>query len=172
MEEQQKLQIFLVEDKEMYAMMLDHKLKEDLVDHNLHIFGSGEECIERMETLNPDIVILDYLLPGMNGLETLDKIKKTSPETAVIVLSIQQNLQVARDVLKNGAEDYIVKNKGAIERLYHAINKIVERRELEDRMVTLQVRLNKNKIFMVIMGIIIAALTLLILAMIIRTYSY
>jgi DNA-binding NtrC family response regulator len=169
MANQERVNIFLVEDQEMYAMMLDQKLKNNLVDHNLQIFESGEECLENIKDGRPDVVILDYLLPGMNGLETLKKIKEQDPDIPVIVISAQKEIQVTRDVLKAGAHDYIIKDKSAVDKLYNAINQIVERSDLENEVVTLQVKLNKNKMFMGVMGIVLIGMTILLIAMLVTS---
>ena len=68
----------------------------------------GEKCIENIY-LNPDVVILDYGLPGIEGLETLYNIKKYNTTIPVIILTGNRNLSIAKKLLDSGAFDYIYK---------------------------------------------------------------
>lgn len=125
MESGKNLRIFLVEDSEMYSLMLDFKL-QDIANYRFTMYGTAEEALENLY-LKPDCIILDYYLPGMNGLEALKSIKNKQPDVPVIVLTSQQNVQVALDVIKAGAAEYISKSGLVIEKLYETINKICEK---------------------------------------------
>jgi two-component system OmpR family response regulator len=121
--------IFLVEDNEVYLKTLETKLKEQ-INHNTEIrsFTSGEDCLKNMN-MKPKIVVLDYFLDGsspnaMNGLDVLKKIKKMDPDTMVLMLSNQDNIQVATDTMKYGAFDYVSKNENAFLRVENAIKNI------------------------------------------------
>jgi two-component system response regulator AtoC len=117
---QKKLKVFLIEDSTLYSLMLEHKL-QDIADYRLTVFETAEEGIANLY-LKPDCILLDYFLPGMNGLEALKKIKETQPELPVIILSSQNNVQVAVDVIKAGATEYFTKGNLNIEDLYVTIN--------------------------------------------------
>ncbi len=95
-------QIFIVEDNEMYAMMLDYILSNNSICTFVR-FNSGEECIDNLY-LEPDIIILDYQLPGMDGYETLLRIKEKNPQTHVIILSNQIDEELAVEILSAGAD--------------------------------------------------------------------
>jgi len=103
-----KLLIFIVEDNEMYSTMLDYILSKENT-HQFIRFNSGEKCMENIY-LNPDVVILDYGLPGVNGLETLFNIKKYDQHIPVIILTGNRDLSVAKKLLDSGAFDYINKD--------------------------------------------------------------
>lgn len=117
-----KYTIYIVEDNDLYAMILDHNLKDAFL-FNSTTFASGEDCINNLNN-NPDLVILDYHLKGMNGLETLKQIKKMRPTLPVIIISSQTDLQIALDLMSQGADDYIEKNNNPIQKLVAAIEKI------------------------------------------------
>lgn len=70
---------------------------------------SGTEAVLYMERRMPDGVILDLMLPGMSGEELLRHIKTNSPDTAVVVASAKEEVQTRIELLKAGADDYIVK---------------------------------------------------------------
>jgi DNA-binding NtrC family response regulator len=122
-----KLKVFLVEDSTLYSLMLDHKL-QDIADYRLTVFETAEEALDNLY-LKPDCVILDYFLPGMNGLEALKKIKTQHPNLPVIILSSQNNVQVALDVIKAGATEYFTKGNLNIDDLYETINRSCENKK-------------------------------------------
>jgi DNA-binding response OmpR family regulator len=70
--------------------------------------GSGEEAIEKLKE-NPDVVILDIKMPGMDGHQTLKEIKKRSPDLPVIMLTGHGAMPSAREALVEGAFDYLSK---------------------------------------------------------------
>ncbi len=111
------ISVFLVDDDIMFLKSLEHHLQHKL-KHFVQIkpFPSGKEFLSHIDE-KPDIVVLDYLLDGddtsVNGIDLLRKIKETSPETAVIMLSAQDQMEVAIETIKYGAYDYVVKNENA-----------------------------------------------------------
>lgn len=114
--------IFIVEDNFMYSYVLDSVLK-DYGNFVITTFESGEACLQLLGN-NPDLIILDYNLgTGINGLDTLKAIKAQKPKVPVIILSSQEDIQIAADLLHAGAYDYIQKKnqKDAIEKLTNAI---------------------------------------------------
>jgi DNA-binding NtrC family response regulator len=90
---------------------------------NVESYLSGEEAIKNMHK-NPNIVIQDYLLEGMTGIEVLIKAKKTNPDVEFIFLSGQDSIDVAINSMKYGAYDYIVKDQMALQKLVNKIHKI------------------------------------------------
>jgi DNA-binding NarL/FixJ family response regulator len=157
--------VFLVEDNEIYLHLLKKHLAEHLkMNVQIHAFSSGEECLRNMK-LKPKIIILDYFLNttspnAMNGLEVLKKIKAASPETEVVMLSSQDNIQVATDTMKYGAFDYVSKNENDLLRVEHAINNI-------HKMIAQQAELKTNRqvrwvliawIFFLLAGILVMQL--------------
>jgi DNA-binding NtrC family response regulator len=71
--------------------------------------GSGEEALERLGKFNPDVVLLDFHLPGVDGLETLRRIREARPEARVIMITGHSSVRVAVDAMKAGAYDYVAK---------------------------------------------------------------
>lgn len=100
--------VFIVEDNFMYSYVLESMLKESEL-MKVTSFAKGEECLELINN-NPDVVILDYNLEhGMSGLDTFNAIRAQKPHVPVIILSGQTDVQLAADILKAGAFDYIEK---------------------------------------------------------------
>ncbi len=160
-----KYKVFIVDDEAMVRRMLEFKLKnrEDL---DIHSFSSGEACMENL-TLRPDIIILDYHMDtekegAMNGLDTLLKIVETAPDSQVAMLSSQDNVSVAVDVLKKGAVDYIIKNSVFAINTESAIDKIIQGLELKDEINELSARIKRDKLLMRGYFLIIVALFVLV----------
>lgn len=113
--------IFVVEDDNFYNSVLSTYLKTK--DFNVYPFLSGEECLENVN-LKPDIILLDYILSGLNGLEVMKKMKPLCPNADFIFLSGQTDIKVALSVLHQGAYDYIIKDAYAKENVLIKIDQI------------------------------------------------
>jgi NarL family two-component system response regulator LiaR len=87
--------------------------------------GSGEEGIELVSELIPDIVLLDLIMPGMDGVETTRQIKKISPRTQVVVLTSYHEDVHIFPALKAGAISYILKDM-KMEKLVEALHRAVQ----------------------------------------------
>lgn len=114
--------IFVVEDNQMYNKLVVSYLKTNKLT-NVESYLTGEEALKNMDK-NPDIVIQDYLLEGMTGIEVLIKAKKTNPNVEFIFLSGQDSIDIAINSMKYGAYDYIVKDQMALQKLVNKIHKI------------------------------------------------
>jgi len=71
--------------------------------------GDGREAVRGVENSKPDLVILDLSMPRMNGMEALKEIKKLSPETKILVLTIHDSDEYVLPVLQAGADGYMLK---------------------------------------------------------------
>jgi len=114
--------IFVVEDNQMYNKLVVSYLKTNKFT-NVESYLSGEEVLKNMQK-NPDIIIQDYLLEGMTGIEVLIKAKKSNPDVEFIFLSGQDSIDIAINSMKYGAYDYIVKDQMALQKLVNKIQKI------------------------------------------------
>jgi DNA-binding NarL/FixJ family response regulator len=123
--------IFIVEDNEIYSMMLDYILSKDSI-YQFVSFKSGEECIENLY-LKPDVIILDYGLPGMNGYETLLEIKKKNPAIHVVMLSNNDDRRLMKKLLLAGADDYVLKQGHGENQIIEKIEDILSRDEAKER---------------------------------------
>ncbi len=115
--------VFIVEDNEMYSMMLDYKLSGEVPAH-FNSFRTGEECIRHLD-LRPALVILDYDLPGMDGLETLGRIKTLNSDVPVVVFSSETRPGFVKRFLDAGAYDFLVKEKDTVRQLSEIIHKVL-----------------------------------------------
>jgi DNA-binding response OmpR family regulator len=122
MKRKAQMSIFIVEDNKMYSFYIDTMLSEQF-NFKISTYNSGEECVKDLY-LTPDIIILDYMLGGIDGLQVLSSIKKQLPDTPVILLTGQKDMDVTIKLLKAGAYEYIIKDKDAPSKLVNAILKI------------------------------------------------
>ena len=114
------IRIFAVEDDPVYTKFLAYvfDLNPEL---EVSYFDNGKSCIDALHQL-PDIIALDYSLPDMSGDEVLKSIRQTDPNIQVIIVSGQEDISTAVDLLKLGAYDYIAKNEDTKDRLIMSIN--------------------------------------------------
>lgn len=123
--------VFLVDDDKFFLNGLYYYLADSLSPRiKLKTFSNAEDCLASMKD-KPGIIVLDYTLSSdssksMNGLEALKKISELSPETFVIMLSAQDNIDVAIDTLNAGAYDYLSKSETAFLRLKNIVRNIAE----------------------------------------------
>jgi DNA-binding NarL/FixJ family response regulator len=71
---------------------------------------SGREAVTMAEELRPDIAIMDISMPELNGIEAARKIKKISPNTEMLILSMHHTDQLVREIIETGAKGYIIKS--------------------------------------------------------------
>lgn len=90
--------------------------------------GSGEEAVESAKTLHPDIVIMDINLPGINGIEATQQIRKVSPASKILGVSLHTQPTYARKMIQKGAMGYVTKNSSR-EEMFKAIMEINEGRK-------------------------------------------
>lgn len=112
--------LFVVEDNDLFAMVINHNIKEKY-NFSVSYFSDGESCIKNLNK-KPDIIILDYFLKGMNGLETLKEIKKKNDSIPIIILSSQKDLGIAAKLMKEGAYSYIEKDNEFLAKLFKEID--------------------------------------------------
>ncbi len=115
--------IFIVEDNPVYNKLVVNYLNSKKFSR-IESFLSGEECMKNI-SMKPDIIIQDYLLEGMNGIEVLKATKKIHPQIEFIFLSGQDSVDVAINTMKHGAYDYIVKDQMALKKMADKITKII-----------------------------------------------
>ncbi len=147
MDIRKKYLIFVVEDNKMYNQLITGHLSKNGYS-SLKSFTSGKECIEAVQNNEiPNIVIQDYFMSEMNGLEVLQKVKKIIPNVEFIFLTANEDIDVAVSTMKSGAYDYVIKDNVALDKVVNKIQKIIRVFELE--------RKNKQIQFLVRMFLIL-----------------
>lgn len=102
-----QFKILVIDDEPILRDSLEVALKTS--GYDVITARTGEEGLERFQKEDPDIVLLDHWLPGINGDEVLRRIKEEDPETPVIVMTAQGSIEMAVSSMKMGAFDFLVK---------------------------------------------------------------
>ena len=97
----------IIEDETILAKNIATYLRR--LNHDVSLAESGEIGLALVESEQPDVVVLDYNLPGMDGLELLARIRAVNPKIRTIMATGQGNEQIAVDAMKAGAYDYLTK---------------------------------------------------------------
>jgi len=128
--------IFIVEDDPFYGELLKRHLALN-PDNEVLLFKSGREVLANLHK-KPQMISLDYRLPDMTGMEILKKIHAGSPEIPVIIVSGQEEINTAVELIRVGAYDYFVKDDHTKTRLWNAANKIRENVNLKKELQQLK----------------------------------
>lgn len=115
--------IFVVDDDKSFNALISQYLLT-IGFKNVKSYYSGEDAVKAIG-LKPDIVMQDYDLPGINGVNVLEEFKKVNPKTEFIFLSGQSSIDVAVEAIQKGAYDYIVKDTFARENTKNKITKVL-----------------------------------------------
>ena len=129
-----KIKLFLVDDDAVFLKSLEIQFL-DQADFEIETFPTGELCLANLSK-KPDVVVLDFHLDGIekaaiNGLQTLDEIKKFDKEIPVIMLSSQDKIEVAVKCIHHDAFDYVVKSETAFFRLQKIISSIFKLKQIK-----------------------------------------
>ena len=136
MSKQRIYKVFVVEDNDWFNKMIVHSLSQN-PDISVKGFFTGDELMKSLHEI-PDVITLDYKLPDTNGQLLLKKIKEFNQDIEVIIISEQNDIEVAVDLLRQGAYDYLVKSPDMHSRLFNNVSNLLKKSNLEDRIEYLQ----------------------------------
>lgn len=128
MDTNNQLDIFIVEDNEIFQLALKADIESAFAKMaiKIHSFGTGEACMKTFSEVKPEVVILDYNLnsknpDAMNGIRILDRIKKENYKTNVVMLTSEDNIDIAVKSFLHGASDYVVKTETQFKKLNYSL---------------------------------------------------
>ncbi len=127
--------VFIVDDEKAISRLLTHWVKEKW-GYKIEVFENGEEMLNKLY-LNPDLILLDIMLPGIDGIEILKRIKKVDSNFPIIMLSAQGSIEIAVEALRLGAFDYFPKPID-IQRLEPAIKNAIKNFDLQRELMLLK----------------------------------
>ena len=134
--------IYMVEDDPWYGEILDYHLSLN-PDYKVTRFESGKDCLAKMH-LKPDLVTIDFSLPDITGDDLFKRIREISPQVPVIVISSQEEVAVAVNLLKMGVNDYLVKDEATKDLLWNSIIRIRENQSLKKEVEQLREELGQK----------------------------
>ena len=128
------LEIMIIEDEKDHFELMEHAIKKEFPDAVVELCERADLCLERLEEGGVDIIIADYLLAGMTGLQLLEDLKERKIEAPVIMVTGHGDEGLAVKAMKSGAFDYVVKSGSFFELIPEIVRKAVHDRELKAKM--------------------------------------
>jgi two-component system, NarL family, response regulator NreC len=116
--------IVLADDHQILRQGLRKLLEEETGFQVIGETGDGIEAAEMVEKLKPDILVVDMVMPGLNGLDVIRSVRQRSEQTRIIVLSMHANEAYVVEALRQGASGYLLKESSSTE-LIRAVHEVV-----------------------------------------------
>jgi two-component system, NarL family, response regulator NreC len=120
-DEPQAITLVLADDHKVVRQGLRAVLEAEPAFRVIGEASNGLETTRLVERLRPNVLVLDLMMPGLSGLEVARQIRKHSPETRIVILSMHKDESYVLEALKNGAAAYVLKDSSS-EELVRAIN--------------------------------------------------
>ena len=144
-----KMNIMVVDDEEIVRESLFHWFKR--AGHKAETASSGPDALVKLEKIPYDLMFVDIKMPGMDGLELLEKVKTDFPDTTVVIITAYGSIESAVRAMKLGATDYLLKPFKP-EYLSLVLQKIVQQKKLASEYSYLKSRLERITHFDNIIG--------------------
>ena len=167
MKTQNPINIYIVEDNNVFALSLKAYIKTAYTNQLIQIslFETGEACMIKFKEEKPLVVILDYHLNSLHpeavdGIEVLDLIKKESPDTNVVILTSDDNIDIAIKSFKHGACDYVIKSETQFMQINYSLLNIFKIIKEKSEIVKYKYIV---KLFMIFIGVQLGIVLILIL---------
>ena len=141
MEDERQIRILLVEDNRDFAKLVEVFLRKFDPDRFEIVWkeNGSETLAELARGTAFDIVLMDYFLPGQNGLEITRLIQQKGFAVPVVFLTVNKDFDLAVELMKIGVEDYLVKEEISTPVLPKTIMSVIERAKLKDQLTSLEV---------------------------------
>lgn len=145
----QKTTIHVIDDEPIIHEVLGELLTSE--GYEVEISSSGEEALDKYSTRSFGLVLLDLLMPGMDGIEVLKSIRKIEPHAVIIIITAYASVESAISAMKTGAFDYIQKPFKHDELLL-TVKRAIEHKKLQEENIRLKDELGKKFSFENIIG--------------------
>jgi DNA-binding NtrC family response regulator len=136
----QSFKIWIVEDDEWYSEFLKYSISM-IPEYEATVFHSGKELLAQLHE-RPDVITLDFNLPDTDGATLLKKIKSTDSDIQVLMISKQENMNTALELLRSGAYDYFIKSDDLRDKLLNTLQHLFKQRSLQNRIQSLETEVN------------------------------
>ncbi|MEJ2657545.1 MAG: PAS domain S-box protein [Desulfobacterales bacterium] len=134
------LTLVIIEDEEAHFSLMKRAIVKEFPHASVYHFQEANTCLERLDSITPTIIITDYLLPGMNGIDFLEALSQSEKDIPVVMITGQGDENVAVRAMKLGAIDYMVKSGDFFTLLPTVIEKVVDKERLEQSLLKLEKR--------------------------------
>src|SRR5512139_754366 len=132
--------ILVVDDEKAFALLVSQILRDE--GYRVKLASSGEEAMKILDTYEPDLIISDIKMPGMDGIALMEKVKEKYPDTDFIMITAFAAVETAVAAMKRGALDYIAKPLKEPEEIRQLVLKAYEKAQLvsENRVLREELR--------------------------------
>ncbi len=131
-----KASILIVDDEPAMRLLVTSVLRDE--GHDVTAAASGEEALHLVAKRHYHLVITDLKMPGISGIDVLNRVKREDPETAVILLTAYGSVEGAVVAMREGAADYLLKPLANPDELRLAVRRVLEERRVADEATTLR----------------------------------
>ncbi len=138
---ERKVHIMIVDDEEIVRESLTSWLRED--GYSVEAVESGFKALERLPSRDWTLLLIDLKMPGMDGIQLLDEVKKVRPDLMMVIMTAYATVDTAVKAIKKGAYDYLVKPFEP-EDLSITVKKIIEHKSLIEENIYLRKELKKQ----------------------------
>jgi len=136
-----KIRILIVDDELIVRESLGNWLREE--GYSISTCDNGPEALEKIKTSGCDLLVADFKMPGMDGIQLLEETKKIDPDLQVLIMTAYASIDTAVQAMKKGAYDYIVKPFDP-ENVTHTIQRALKFKMLEKENILLRKELEKK----------------------------
>lgn len=123
MKNKNEMKVFVVDDSPLCRYLYQRHLT-NLGFRNIYQFESGQQCLNNIH-IRPDIILLDFDAPPINGLDVLKEVKVLYPHIHLLMISAQRDINVVVDAIRYGVSGYIMKDERQLEMMSYATDKIL-----------------------------------------------
>jgi DNA-binding NtrC family response regulator len=135
------MKIFLAEDERILRVSLADELRD--AGYQVFEFAEASGVLQKIAEESPDLLITDIRMPGIDGLELLEKVKQISPDTIVVIMTAYSSVDTAIKALKLGAYDYLSK-PFRNEEILHLTERVAELRDIKQDNKRLQTQISEK----------------------------
>jgi len=128
MKSRKNLTVFIVDDSPMCRFLYKRHLM-NIGFSNIYVFENGAQCLNNLHIM-PDIILLDFDAPSMNGLDVLKEVKVLHPQIHLLMISAQQDIRVVIEAIRFGVSGYIMKDEHQLDMVSYATEKILNEKQL------------------------------------------
>lgn len=125
--------LLLIDDDEVDVMTFQRAIRKTDLKYTLGVCYNANEALKALEQEDFDCIFLDYLLPGIDGLQLLRKLRDASINTPVAVMTSQGDEKIAVEMIKNGAFDYFTKSEISVDKISKVILSAVRLHDAEQQ---------------------------------------